>query len=83
MTAVVLGSWTLSICKQINRSKRATDEKRLLNESILIDKSSLNTNELFVLAEKVAVCGLGHVHPAASLPENRGVHRSGVRRHIH
>lgn len=83
MAAVVLGTWTLSICKQVNRSKRATDDKTLLNESSLIDKSSPITNELFAFAEKVAVCGLGQVHPAALLPENRGLHRSSVRRHVH
>jgi hypothetical protein len=76
VAAVVLGTWTLSICNEIKKLKRASHDERLLNEGSLTDKSSPIKSELFVLAEKVAVCGLGHVHPAALLPENRGLNRS-------
>jgi hypothetical protein len=77
VAAIVLSTWwTLSICKEIKKLKRAADDKSLLNEGSLTDKSSPIKNELLVLAEKVAICCLGHVHPAALLPENRGLHRS-------
>ena len=68
--------WTLLTCKEIKKLKRAANDKSQLNEGSLTDKSSPIRNELLVLAEKVAVCGLGHAHPAALLPANRGLNRS-------
>lgn len=77
MAAVVLSTWwTLTIWKEIKKLKRASDNESLLNEGSLTEKSSPPKNELLVLADKATICGLGHVHPAALLPENRGLHRS-------
>ena len=53
--------------------RRKRDAKRQPNESSLTDESSPVTNELVILADNVAVCGIGHVHPAALLPANKGV----------
>ena len=53
--------------------RRKGDAKRQPNESTLTDESSPVTNELVILADNVAVCGIGHVHPAALLPANKGV----------
>lgn len=83
MAVVALSTlWTLSICKEIKRLKRASDDKSLLNEGSLTDKGIPTKNELLVLADKATVCGLGHVHPAALLLENRGLHRSLESRHV-
>ena len=77
--AFVVGISTQIIFEQINRSRRANNDERQLNKSSLNDKNSPITSETVVIAGKVAGCGLGHVHPAALLPENNGAHLCRVR----